>query len=463
MEKVFNLLRTEDLTNFQSIDKAIMDKWQLDEILDFNTKLTEEVPPITEVNTELTNFNFVVNSNLSANRTGNGCMDLKCRLAKIDRLSRFAALYSDRIYIPNYFDSYPNEPPPVLPPYYDVIIRRDFANDLKILIAIKPLLDRGIFNLIKHPTFHLCSSCIEKEFPSLSETRKQLNKEVEILSKTYVKQSTASVCKIGYLGPDTYCIRLKGPEDIIDHGQMYCVLAQQWVVDKYREHANEKEINITKTELKKSGIIKGQLDYFANDILLQNVCSKLLSAKYLTDRDVDIQLLDSLTYDSDFKSYNHVLRNKLLYELPILDNATLDFLLEVRENEPEAFLTYRNTISQIIKEYLSQRTHISDQDAQQIYEDIIYPRLCELNAKVKSIKSGALNTFKREITITATIAALGMYSGLLPIETKALVASLGGLTALKSAGELLWRSVTTPDEIRNDNFYYLWKVSRPPS
>jgi hypothetical protein len=53
-----------------------------------------------------------------------------------------------------------------------------------------------------------------------------------------------------------------------------------------------------------------------------------------------------------------------------------------------------------------------------------------------------------------------MYSGILPLEMKAIVAGFGGLKAAKDVGELLWRSITTPDEIRSDNFYYLWKVSK---
>ena len=461
MKKVFDLLRRKGLTNHEKIEDAIMYKWSLKDILDLNESLLDVIEIQPEGNNDITNFNFVANSSLSAQISG-PCVELNCRLRRADRLARFAALYSDRIYVQNYFDQYPQKIPHMPTEWLDETLRTQFAGDLEVLLALKPLLESGIVCLVKHPAFHICPSCLEKSLPALAETRKTLEKQIQVISDNYLEH-TSAVLNLDYPFPYECCIDLKGPDDLFENGESSEVRADPWLLKKVnsaRRRTKAQEIRLSKKELKRAGIIEDELRKVTMDILLQHFCSRFLNAKYLTDRDIDVQLLDSLTYDDDFKAYNEVARSRLLYELPVLDDVPLDFLLAVRKNEHEAFLVYRNTISQVIREYLSQRRHISDQDAQQIYEDIIYPRLCELNAKVTSIKSSAWNAFKRDIAITSTVAVLGMYSGILPLEMKAIVAGLGGLNAAKDTLKLLGRSITTPDEIRSDNFYYLWKVSK---
>lgn len=441
-----------------------MYQWSPKEIIDFNEKLLDAIEPQPKANSDIANFNYVANSNLSAQRSGNSCVGLNCRLQRIDRLARFAALYSDRIYIQNYFDRYPNMlPPPNMPiKWLDQNLREPFADDLKVLLGLKPLIESDIICFVKHPAFHLCPSCMGKYLPVLTETQRELKNKIRTLSDDYLNSTSARIA-LWFQIPDECCIDLKGPEDLFAHGQIYDLRSDPWLLKKANSahgRANAQEIELSKKDLKKTGIIEKGLKDVADDILLQHFCSRFVSAKYLTDRDLDVQLLDSLTYDDDFKAYNEVLRNRILYDLPLLDSVPLDYLLEIRSKEYDAFLVYRNTISHVISEYLAQRKPISNRVGQQIYEDNIYPKLCELNAKVNAIKSSAMRAFKRDIVITSTVAILGMYSGLLPIETQAMIAGLGGLKTAKDALQLLSRSITTPDEIRSDNFYFLWKLSK---
>ncbi len=464
MKKVFDLLKKEGLTNNEKIERKVMYEWSPNEIIDFNEKLLDAIEPQPKANSNIANFNYVANSNLSAQRFGNSCVGLNCRLQRIDRLTRFAALYSDRIYIQNYFDIYPNRP---LPPHMSIKwiddnLREPFADDLKVLLALKPLLENSIVCFVKHPAFHFCPSCMRKYLPVLTETQTELKNKTQALSDNYLDSTSARIA-LWFQIPGECCIDLKGPEDLFAHGQIYDVRSDPWLLKKANSahgRISARDIKLSKKELKRTGIIERGLKEVADDILFQHFCSRFVSAKYLTDRDVDVQLLDSLTYDDDFKAYNEVLRNRIIYNLPLLDSVPLNYLLEVRRKEHDAFLVYRNTISHIISEYLAQRKPISSREGQQIYEDIIYPKLCELNAKVNSIKSSAMRAFKRDIAITSTVAILGMYSGLLPIETQAIVAGLGGLKAARDALQLLSRSITTPDEIRSDNFYFLWKLSK---
>jgi hypothetical protein len=132
MKKVFDLLRSKGLTNHEKIEYAIMSKWTLNDIINFNERLLDEIEEQPEGHDEITNFNFVANSGLSAQTSG-PCVEWNCRLRRVDRLARFAALYSDRIYVQNYFDQYPDHMPHMPTKWLDETLRMHFAGDRFLL------------------------------------------------------------------------------------------------------------------------------------------------------------------------------------------------------------------------------------------------------------------------------------------------------------------------------------------
>ena len=466
MEKVFELLEKNKLVDDEHIESTIMDGWGTTHILDFKDSLVElaeaTAPPKKEP--DLSAYAFVANSDMSSQHTT--CPAWSCRLRRIDELARFSVLYSDHVYIQNYFEDYWHPP---TNRYEEYNLRRNFAGDLKIMIRLRPLMTAGIVQLVHpaEPGLHMCHRCAEKLIPTFKEVNSALEKQVHTLSKKYLVETSGVL----YLDPHfaevpLYNIELKGSEELWETGQLVLItehlapplLAKARNVPR---HVLAKGIQLSKDQIRKAGIVHDSLHLIAMDIWMQYLMSKIagLNLKYLTNRDIDISFLEAVTKDEDFRKYNDVLKSYLMYELPILQGVPLDSLLDVRQKEQDAFLLYRDGINEVIRTYISQRKAFSSRDAKEIYGDVIQPKLNQLNARVSSIKRSHWKKVTRDIVIAAGVLTFGLCSNILTPGWSTVVSSLGGFQALKSIQSIV-EATQTPEEIRNDNFYFLWKLSK---
>ncbi|MFC1928361.1 hypothetical protein ACFLXK_02000, partial [Chloroflexota bacterium] len=104
--------------------------------------------------------------------------------------------------------------------------------------------------------------------------------------------------------------------------------------------------------------------------------------KYLTNRHIDVSLLSALNNDQDFRDYNDIFANYLAFELPVFQNVPIETLLVIRNNEKDSFFSYRTALNSILRQHVFQRRVISSQDAKDIYSDVVYPEIKQLNNKV---------------------------------------------------------------------------------
>jgi len=464
MEDLFSLLDKKRLTDDKQVESIIMDKWSFKEVLDFNENLTELIRTPSPVRHDIEKFHFFVNSSLSAQPWG-ACVEWSCRLRSVDNLSRFAALYADSIYIQDVFDSYEEK----ISGLDEFDARYLYAGNLKVLNHLKPLIKSGIVHLVKHPVHHICPACMAREFPNLNKEIKQVEKHIIPLTKHYLRKTSASVFIMEDRRYKSQVILwFKGPPDIVHNGQTlwFPVKIPSWVKQKIKcgiaHEKNLKAIKLTKKEILRTGFIQSELHTALQDILLQKIYSLMLglNAKYLTDRDADFLILNSMTEDTDFLSYNDILTNTLLYEIPIIHNVPIEYLLKIRNEDYDAFLNFRNSITHIIKTYIVQRKPISRHDAKQVYEDEIYPKVCELNNKVNSIRSLAVKKMVKDLIISASIITIGLFSGIFPAGIKEVLTGMGLLKPGKDLSDSVFNVIHADSEIRNENLYFLWKIKK---
>ena len=97
--------------------------------------------------------------------------------------------------------------------------------------------------------------------------------------------------------------------------------------------------------------------------------------------------------------------------------------------------------------------------AKEIYSDIIYPEIKLLNNKASAIKkSSILKTLKR-VTVSIGALSYGLCSSSISPSFQSALYGLGLMAAYDSA-QYASTAIKPESEIRNDNFYFLWKVSR---
>lgn len=100
----------------------------------------------------------------------------------------------------------------------------------------------------------------------------------------------------------------------------------------------------------------------------------------------------------------------------------------------------------------------TEQDAREIYSDIINPQLTKLDLKVKSAKRDLLKlSYRKGLAWTATIS-FGIYSGFIPSNLAAAATALGFSKVAADFLEMAMNKSDSEDNIRNDDMYFLWKV-----
>ena len=79
------------------------------------------------------------------------CSSIECRLEGAERLAHYAALYSDRVYIRNFFADYIEHLDSQVRPDQEKL-RQVFAEDLQLLGYLKPVIEAGQSSPSLHQT-----------------------------------------------------------------------------------------------------------------------------------------------------------------------------------------------------------------------------------------------------------------------------------------------------------------------
>ncbi len=155
------------------------------------------------IQSEPSMFSHTASAALGADRQP--CSSNQCRLQKVKELTQFAALYSDKVYVRNFFYDHALESMTKQPRQ---LITKDFANDLLIFSALLPLIESGKVQFV---TFQgLCPHCLSLE--ALERNAKtEFETALEDLGKRYYKEVNYSLCyKRGF-----YFIAAHGPNVLI--------------------------------------------------------------------------------------------------------------------------------------------------------------------------------------------------------------------------------------------------------
>jgi hypothetical protein len=132
--------------------------------------------------------------------------------------------------------------------------------------------------------------------------------------------------------------------------------------------------------------------------------------------------------------------------------------LKVRRQEPEVFANYRSALTTIAKDHVAQGGAIGPEEAQEIYKDILEPRLVELRAQARNLQRSAVQSGLLKVAATSALVGIGIHAGILPADLTKLVTVIGGFNVAKDLAETLGKIVQKPTEIRNHNLYFLLRL-----
>jgi hypothetical protein len=156
MNSVIQILKEENIIDKKGPNISNIDSLSIKDIVDISTEITEN----TRINHKpIKNPLFSHTASMSLGGGSIECCYVGCRIERIRKLARFAIMYSDKVFVDNFFAAYTD-----LDPKEDLVtVKQDFIEDLMVINEISPLLEKGVVDLFTPPK-DICFSCQAKMF-----------------------------------------------------------------------------------------------------------------------------------------------------------------------------------------------------------------------------------------------------------------------------------------------------------
>ena len=424
----------------------ILQRWNQDKIINFLVKIFSFLKFET-YNTE-TYFNFNVNSALAGEPVY--CSSLSCRLQRADNLSRFSALYADKIVLQFPLNKY-------FGIHRDItnIDRVNLYNDIIVLLKYKPLALEGIIEFHLN-SLCLCDDCLKKHIKDKEAFDEKLQLVAEIM---YEELILSLECYVSIIkNTSTLSFELIGLEKYGYHSISYIRMYND-NSERYNYSLsllnNKEKVKLSKADIKKIELHKYILSSSFDDIVFNNYISSENSLSYLTDKDVDIDIINLLHPKSQLDQSNNLF-NSLTHYLTILPDVSVSKIVDLRKKEGEAFAVYRDNINKILKE----NPNLSNKEYQELNRDIILPNINKINRNIRNNKKLLVDTLTADLLFWGSTISIGIFSNLLPLNLAAIAGAMGGISTIKNLGENILKLGQTEHIARENDYYFLWKLNQ---
>ena len=400
-------------------------------------------------------FNFTASP--SSVGFGASCLHPDCKLERVADFVRYATLYADTVAIPNVFPKYAREG--VLTSEELDFLRLSVTGDILVLLELAPLFEAGIASFVP-PSVGLC----QKHGAMFEEKWRQIDGAL-VEASNRVSLTVAKASKVEFtVSPEavTYSYSLTDQFFDNDFTAFETAPPPEWLTrtKKYRKSLRSGQPSrLEPEEIVRLDVIRSLLLHLVPWARMYLFSGLFTHSKFLTNRPADALLLEAALPTDELRLSNRALVERMPLQMPILEGVPTQTLLEVRRSDYDAFLNFRTKIMEVQREYRARDGVVSPQDASKIYEHIVFPAMQGIESKLESLANGLRSTSLARIAIVAGAATIGLSIGLLPGGTGRALELAAACEIVDSAVDI-WKSTRIPVEVRQDPFFFLWKVSR---
>ena len=449
MKKLISLLRSKDLVTPAGVNARTLSSYNLSELVDLATEV-ENI--IKEGHKPIKTPLFSHSASLGLGGSATECRSVMCRLERINRLARFALMYSDKVVISSFFAEYKD------------ISDKDtlnqalqyFYEDLIVLFEIKGVISSGLIQFFS-PETNICFTCQAKRFLG-SEAGLKFDSSYDSLQNEFLENMRVKCQKVH----DEYDFICNGPHPYFDHGVV-------WKQDSLHPEIHNrprilksietgKSVNISKTLTKKLEIHKNYAHQVATNAIYGLSTSKCLHTNFLTENELHLNLLNRLQPNLDIVNKNKIAADHLTSIVPFVEDVDINNLIKLRKRENDSFLVYRQALNQAINEFVEKSGQFTESDAKSLYSDVISPTLASLDKKVKKAKRDLISKPVRALTGVVGAISFGLLTGIIPPDISAIASAIG---LAKFGGDFIKDAMATGDQedaIKEHQYYFLWKV-----
>jgi hypothetical protein len=388
--------------------------WSPSKFIDFQMANDEQFPFAWGAQPALKLADFVASRGMTGGPWP--CLSIECRFKRLDEFSRFVALYADQAVI---------SPPlrPAFPPTNKITPER-FLGDLVILYGLRPLLEAGLI-LVSPPYRLYCDKCAQEE----KSLRKELARAARFTIKSHVKDIHVTLERIhGFTE-----IHFDPPGIFFDHPT----------------------VGITKRSITwaKSRSTSQHL-YDIIGPAISDVYHQLVTGNpsYLSSQEFDFYLIQQMN-NPESRATSQALYDGFSHSLPFVKDVPLERLLQFRAREGESFKVYRDAIDRSIRNAANDITK-----TKQIFNDEVLPELNSIDLSIKNARKLLTRSAIQDFALGAGFLGVGLLAGFVPPDVSHCLTALGGYSFIKGAGEHVTGAARKRHEIRDNKFYFLWKV-----
>ncbi|UTW61832.1 hypothetical protein KFE98_17735 [bacterium SCSIO 12741] len=436
---IFELLDEMGLSETSFPDKVMA--WNIEEFNDFHIRINEAIAYSKNRNT-VNQYSFIANTQMSGGP--DPCAMIDCRHKNLDLLARNTLLYADKVYLQNWFER-----------SHEIESINDeqkisVANSIGLLHYVRPLLEKGYFEICSSE-HHFCPSCYQELLDSgLEDFEKKIDRLEKYLVNKYLKKGVYTLEeKNGHV-----FIVADGPSNLFEH-PAYVHYTDQIPKGIIELLESGSKVELKKKESLASGIINFFVNQIIEDLQYQDYYGKVVNSNYLTTREIDFKALSKINSNKT-NNLNEKVLSSLSHSVPYVLNSELSSLVELREKEGESFQVYRNSMATLSKDLRKE----TDEKVQQALKDVIEPEILKINRSIKNSKSLLKQDLSIDVLIGSCFVGVGLFSGIVPANIGPIIAGIGGVDFLNKVTKNVVKLNQDPPQIRENNFYFLWKASQ---
>ena len=454
MDIYFEILGKNNIVSRRGVNRSVIESLSAAQIID----LAESLKEATEVptrNPSKTIFTHSTSSGLSGGREL--CDSLDCRLTRLDELARFALLYSDQVYIHNYFSDYEHYREGEVS---ESDLKEHFYQDVFLTVEYQPLFEKG-FLIPFTPPEHICQDCLADSFLG-HDAERRLQKGYKWLAKDIYEHTSL------YLELDeTGWFRLKnvGSRQYFDHFELHQLLEviPRIFASKPKTVAKVmrgESVPIGKKDQKRLKIHNELAAVVVNNIAYEISKTQALNTSLLTGREFYGSFLSAISDASEIENRNSIAMQHLSSIVPFVQDVEIKELLKLRQRETSAFESYRRSLNEAIAEFISSKAAFSERDAKAMYSDVIAPGLSSLEGRVQDAKRHLRIQPIRSTLALVGVIAFGLYTGFIPTEMVEIAKLLGLARVSMDIQKEILSLRDAEKTIRSEDLYFLWRVQK---
>lgn len=445
MNPIFEVLRQSGVLRRNSASMRGISKLSAAQL----TQLAEEVTLLTERRPQASSPDPMALHTCSLTLAGDpsgSCSALECRLKAVEKLSRFAAMYSNGVRIPNFLTSY------TTPDSGLELTKSRFYDDIAVLARLEPLLNCGLADLV-NPRFFLCDTHAKE----LRKTQLRFSRAEGVLASYYSRRlKGGEILRL----PDGYLVSYDtGAESTDCDGGFYGGLTKTIAsVPGFSEPSCVGDrANLSASVARRIGVHEQMAARVRHHVEFPLLLSEIEGISFVGDSDDQVRFLSRVFPSPKLDRRNTILAKHLTTLLPFLEDVPISVLVKLRKNEDDAFIAYRRAMSNAIDESSNVERSFSSRDAAAIYHDIVEPELSALTRRVSVARRHLLGKATRKSIGLLGAVTIGLYSGMLSAEISHIVAAVGLAKGVDVIGTWLDAQDAT-EPIREHKLYFLWRV-----